>query len=143
MEKRKEIEISLRNLIIKLRSENISYGNIAKTVKLSRSTVQTIIRNYNNSGTIENKALSGTTKRLSRRDVSSMLKKVVKDSKISSRILAEHVPKPSNKIVNPRTRRNILRENGFKSRVVRKKPLISEKNSLLRLEFAQTHIVSG
>ena len=51
--------------------------------------------------------------------------------------------KCSNKIVNPKTIRNALHDNGFRSRLARKKPLISEKNRKLRLEFAYPHIDKG
>ena len=61
----KEIQISIRNLVIKLRQENKSYGEIAKAVSLSRSTAQTIVRNYNNTKSTENKSRSGRPKKLS------------------------------------------------------------------------------
>lgn len=143
MESRKEIQISVRNLIIKLRNENKSYGEIAKLVKLSRSTVQTIIRNHKNTDSTENKPRSGRPKKLSRRDVSSIVKKVNIDPKISAPKLADHIAQCSGKNVHPKTIIRALHENGFKSRVARKKPLISDKNRKLRLEFAETHVNKG
>lgn len=143
MKNRKEIHISVRNMVVNLRKENKSYGEIAKTVKLSRSTVQTIIRNYNNNNSTENKPRSGRPKKLSRGDVSSFIKVVNQDPKISAPKLAEHVEKCSNIIVTPRTIINALHDAGFNSRVARKKPLISTKNRKLRLEFAKAHLGKG
>lgn len=140
MEKRNEISISVRNLVINLRKEQKSYGEIAKTVNVSRSTVQTIIKNYNKKGNTENQPRSGRPKKLSRRDVSSILKEVSVDLKIIAPKLAEHIEKCFNKNVHPKTIQRALHENGFKSRVARKNPLISAKNRELRLEFAKTHI---
>lgn len=143
MGNRKEIQISVRNLVINLRKENKSYGEIAKIVKLSRSTVQTIIKNYNNTNSTENKPRSGRPKKLSRRDISCILKEVNRDPKISAPKLAQHIEQCSNINVHPRTVCNMLHNNGFKSRVARKKPLISAKNRKLRLEFAKKHIDKG
>ena len=67
MENRREIQTSVRNLVITLRNENKSCGEIAKIVNLSRSTVQTIVRNYNKNGSTENKTRTGRPKFLSRR----------------------------------------------------------------------------
>lgn len=140
MANRKEIQISVRNLVVSLRKEEKSYCEIAKMVKLSRATVQTIIRNYNNTNSTENKPRSGRPKKLSRRDVSSIIKEVNQDPKISAPKLAEHIEKRSNVIVHPRTIRNVLHDHGFKSRLARKKLLISAKNRKLRLDFAKTHL---
>lgn len=140
MANRKEIPIPVRNIVVKLRKEKKSYGEIAKIVKLPRATVQTIVKNYINNKSVENNPRSGRPKKLTRRDVSFILKEVNKDPKISAPKLAEHIEECSNIIVHPRTIRNALHENGFKSRVARKKPLISEKNRKLRLNFAKTHL---
>ena len=86
IENRKEIQVSVRNLVIKLRNENKSYGEIAKIVNLSRSTVQTIVRNYNKNGAIENTTRTGRRNLLSKRDVSCILKEVNRDPKIHTYI---------------------------------------------------------
>ena len=98
-------------------------------MNLSRSTVQTIVRNYNKNGTTENKTRKGRLKLLSRRDVSFIFKEVNRDPKISSPKLPEHIAKCYNKIVNQKTIRNALHYNGFRSRI--------------RLEFAHAHIDKG
>ena len=129
MENRKEIQLSVRNLVVKMRSENKSYGGIGKILKPSRSIVQTIIRNYEGTNSTENKPRSGRLRKLSRRDVSSILKEVNQEPKINAPKLAEYLERHSSVNVTPRTIINVLHDNGFRSRTASKKPLISEKKS--------------
>lgn len=60
---RKEISTDIRNLVVKYKNENKSFGEIAKLLNLSKSTVQTIFNNYKNNGTVENKIRSGRQKK--------------------------------------------------------------------------------
>ncbi|GBP03423.1 Transposable element Tcb1 transposase [Eumeta japonica] len=140
MEGRKQIPISVRNIVVSQRKEGKSYGEISKIVKISRATVQTILRNYRETNSTENKPRTGRPKKLSRHDVSSLLKEVKRDPKLSAPKLAEHLQNCCNVTVTSRTVINVLHDNGFKSRVARKKPLISAKNRKLRLEFARAHL---
>lgn len=61
---RKEISTDIRNLVVKYKNENKSFGEIAKLLNLSKSTVQTIFNNYKNNGTVENKIRSGRQKKV-------------------------------------------------------------------------------
>lgn len=143
MVNRRDIQQSVRNLVVDLRKENKSYGKIAKIVILSRSTVQTIVKNYQNTNSTENKPRSGRPKKLSRHDVSSVLKEVQKDQKISAPKLAEHLATCSNITVSSRTVIKVLRDSGIRRRTARKKPLISTMNRQLRLDFAKAHLQKG
>lgn len=143
MASRKEIATDIRNLLIKCRNERKSFGEIAKMANLSKSTVQTICKNFENTGTVENKPRSGRPKKLSRRDESFILKEVNENPKVNATMLAKQLAERSDTIVHPRTIQRSLNNNGFRSRTPRKKPLISEKNRKLRLEFAQQHLDKG
>ena len=127
MTSRKEISIDVRNLVVKHRNECKSYGEIAKLLNLSKSTVQTIFNNFENNGTVENKPRSGRPKKLNRRDVSFILKEVNKDPKINATKLATELETRSDITVHPRTIQRSLNNNGFHSRTPPRKPLISEK----------------
>lgn len=54
----------IRKLIIKLRSEEKSYKEIAKTIGVGRAVVQITLKNYNNTNTAENKHRSGRPNKL-------------------------------------------------------------------------------
>ena len=112
-------------------------------LNLSFASVQNIVRKYKNDNTIENKPRTGRPKKLSRRDVSHIMNEVVKNPRISAPNLAESIAKISGKRVHPKTVQRVIRNNGYRSRVPRKKPLISEKNRQLRLDFAKKYIDKG
>lgn len=143
MAPRKEISTDVRQLVVKYRNERKSFGEIAKLLNLSKSTVQTIFNNFENTNNFENKPRSGRPKKLSRRDVSFILKEVDNNPKVHATKLAQEVALRSNVIVHPRTVSRTLNNAGFNSRTPRKKPLISEKNRKLRLEFAEMYKDKG
>lgn len=68
----------MRNLVVKYRNENNSFGKISNLLNLSKATVQTIFNNFKNTGSVENESRSGRPKKLSRRDVSFIIKKMEK-----------------------------------------------------------------
>lgn len=78
MEIREDIQISVTNVIIKLRKENKSYGKNGNIFNLSRSNVQTVVRNYKENYTTEYKVRTGRPKILSRREVNCILKEIRK-----------------------------------------------------------------
>lgn len=143
MSSRKEVSVEIRKMVIKYRKEKKSYGEIAKMVNLSRATVQTIIKNYNETGSFSSKKRTGRPKKLSARDVRFILKEVSQNPRLSAPKLADHVAIVSQKAVHARTIQRVLCDNRLFSRTPRKKPLISEKNRRLRLEFAQAHVDKG
>ncbi|CAK9796240.1 Transposable element Tcb1 transposase [Anthophora quadrimaculata] len=139
MGKGKQIESSVKNLIIKHFEEGKSYRNIGKVLNLSCASVQNIIRKYKTYKTVENRPRTGRPKKLSRRDVSLILKEVEKNPKISAPKLAGSIAAVSGKHVHPKTVQRALRDKGYRSRVPRRKPLISDKNRRLRLDFAKKY----
>ena len=64
MHPRKEISTDLRNRVIQHRNEAKSLGEIAKILKLSKSSVQSICKKYEISGNVANKPRSGRPKKI-------------------------------------------------------------------------------
>lgn len=143
MSPRKEISTDLRKLVINYRNNNKSFGEIAKLLNLSKSTVQTIFHNFKTSSSVESKSRSGRPKKLNRRDVSYIHNAVGQNPKVHATNLAQELAERSNIVVHPRTICRALNNEGYHYRIPRKKPLISEKNRKLRLEFAKKHINKG
>lgn len=140
MKTRREISLGIRNLIVKLRYRGQSYGEIAKTVELSRASVQTVVKKFYTSGSVKSKQRSGRPKRLNNRDRRYILKKINSNPHISAPKLANKIENVSGKVVHPETVRKFLRSEGFHGRIPRKKPFISAQNIQKRLEFANTHL---
>lgn len=134
--KRKETGVEIRNLIVKLREDGKSYGEIAKTVKKCRATIQSIIKKYEETGNSCNQPRSGRPKVLNNREIRLLIKKVKKDPKKSAPTLAAELATETNKRVHAETVRRILRCNGFHGRTPRRKPLISKVNQQKRLTYA-------
>lgn len=84
--KKRETGVEIRNLIVQLREDGKSYGEIAKTVKKNRATVQSIIKKYRETGNISNKPRSGRPKVLSNRDIRLLIQKVKKIPKKALRL---------------------------------------------------------
>lgn len=139
-DKNREIPLPVRKIIIELWKKKISYRNIGKTVGKSHATIQYIINQYKATGSCKVRPRSGRPKKLTTREESSVVAKIRKNSKISAPKLAEEVREEFSKNVNPQTIRNCLHRAGYKGRVARRKPLISETNRKKRLEFAREHV---
>lgn len=129
----------MRKLIIRLRKENKSYGEIAKIVNMSRSSIQTVVKNYNKYQTTENRHRSGRPSKLTDRDKRDVIRIVTANPKTSAVDIAKYLEKLNEVSVHPETVRNVLRANDFHSRIPRKKPFISKVNMAKRLDFAKLH----
>lgn len=64
---------------------------------------------------------------------------MVKNPKVNTPKLAEHIAIASQRRIHSRTMQRNLNYNGFHSRTPHKQPLISENTWKLRLEFAKEH----
>lgn len=140
MSSRTEIPVAVRKLVIKHRNDKKTFGEITKLLNLRKATVQTIYKNFAESGSFDSKPRSGHPKKLTRRDISFIRNKVSQNPKVHATNLAQKLAERSEIVVHPRTITRTLNNEGFYSRTPRKKPLISEKTRALRLEFAKKHL---
>lgn len=137
--KRTEIPVEVRKNIIELSKKGFSLRKIGDIVRRSHASVQTVIRNYRNRGSVENKARCGRPPKLSDRERRHIIRKVNADPRITATELALDVANTSGNNVHPITVRRLLHNHGFESRTARKKPFISRVNEQKRLEFATLH----
>lgn len=138
-QKRKEVTVEIRKLILKLRIEGKSMAIIAETVGLVKSTVQTIIENFNNTGSYRSKSRFGRPTKLTERNRRRIICEVTAKPKISANILAENIYNTSQIRVHPETIRRCIRREGYHSRIPRRKPFISLVNKAKRLAFAKKY----
>lgn len=123
--------------IIGLREEGFTIREIATKTKIPKSTVGDFIKNYSTRNTFLRPRTNGRKKSLNNTDLKILEDKVKENPKLSAPKLTAILKEKTNKIVNPKTVKNGLKELGYKARVACKKPLLSKKNILARLSLTK------
>lgn len=141
---RKEIPIAIRDLVVRDwkgdENKKCSYKELSEKYKLPKPTVQTIIKNFRTTGSVENKPRSGRNPVLTQREVRQIVRQVKVTPTLTSPKLATGVKEMFGKQVSPKTIRRILNKENLKSRPAVQKPLISRKNAIKRMQFARKYI---
>lgn len=137
---RKETDITMRKLIIKLYSEGKSLREVGKIVGRTHCTIQKIINNYRYEGTISNRPGRGRKKLLSQIDDRFICRQVKINPAINMKDLTNEVSTRIRKNISVETVRRTLRKEGYNGRIARKKPFISKTNREKRVQFAKTFV---
>ncbi|GFW59676.1 transposable element Tc1 transposase [Trichonephila clavipes] len=138
--KSKVLDVNVKNRIIQLRNESLTYRAIGIQLNISLFTVRCVVKKFNETGSTENKVRSGRPGIFSAREKRSINKEVKKNPKISAPQLAKDVANTSHKTFSVQTIRNVLYEESYYGRAARKKPFISERNRRKRLDFAKSRV---
>lgn len=139
MAERQKVVKSLRESIVALHKQNCSIREIAATVKRSKSVVGRIVKVYKDSGRISSPFKKGRPRKTSSREDRVIQRMALKDRFETAAGISRKV-KDSNSInVSRKTVSRRLQEVGLFARRPVKKPLISKKNKISRLHFANKH----
>ena len=126
-----------RNLVVDLKNQEKSYRQIQKETGIPFTTVSLIVKKHNLIGTVASVAGRGrkckTTSAIDR----NIIINVKKNRFVSAAKLALEVQEDHNITVISQTIRNRIREQGYRGRVIRKKPFLTTKQMKRRLEFAK------
>lgn len=114
-------------------------SQIRKTLDLSKSTVQTIIRNFNTIGCFTNKARSGRPPKLNSQNQRNIRREVSKHLHTTAKALSDTVKTTCHINVHPETIRRCLKKAGLKAQIPKKKPFISNVNKQKRELFANKY----
>lgn len=120
MAKTKEISTDIRKLVIKLSSEGKSMAKVGEIVNLSKSTVQTVIRNYKNTKSFESLPRSGRPLKLDVRLRRNIVREVTENPMKSSVDLKKDLKRDYGVEVHPDTVRRCLKKAGLQSNIARK-----------------------
>lgn len=131
----KQISLDVRNLVVRDRQKGISFRKIAQKYSISIGAVQHIWKKYETRGIVRNLSGQGRHRKTSHRDDARIIRMAKQNPKISSREIMESM----NLNVDRRTIRRRLNESGLKSSLASKRPFISKRNKLKRLEFAKKY----
>lgn len=94
---------------------------------------------YGETGGLKSKHRSGRPTLLNEMSRRSIVRKIKENPKISAPKIANEIQRELSISVCDETIRNVLRKNGYHGRVPRRKPLISERNRIKRIQFARDH----
>lgn len=130
-----KIALQVRNLIVRDCEKGFSYRKIAKKFRVSFSAVRYIWKNYQQLGSVADKAGRGRKRLTTPRDDARIAREVHKNSKITSRAIKENLLLN----VSARTVRRRLQEQEFKNKFAVRRPWISKRNRVKRLQFAKKH----
>lgn len=136
----KELDVNVRNMIIQLRNEGLTYRAIGIKLNISLFTVRSVVKKFHATGSTENKVRTGRPRIFSAREKRDIIKEVQKNPKISALQLTKEIANTSHKTFSVQTIRNVLHEGSYYGRAARKKPFISEINRRKRLDFAKSHV---
>lgn len=139
MKKRREHSIETRGKIQILSEEGYTHREIAKRLKIPRTSVTSILRRYREVGTNETKKRSGRPRCTS----TSEDKHIIVMSKRNRRLPATAIKEDLNKTrkcpLSVDTVKRRLRDAGLYGRVACRKPLLRNVNKVKRLQWAKKH----
>ncbi|KAF2900241.1 hypothetical protein ILUMI_05950 [Ignelater luminosus] len=105
----------------------------------SRSTIQSLIDRYSETGRFYSKPRRGRPRKVNLRTVNSILKKIKGNPRLSTSKLAAELQHSLGVNISESTVRNVLRKEGYHGRTARRKYWISNINKVNRLEFAKKY----
>ena len=123
---------------VDLHKPGSSLGAISKSLKVPRSSVQTIVRKYKHHGTTQPSYRSGRRSILSPRDEHTLVWKVQINPRTTAKDLVKMLEETGTKVSISTVKRVLYRHN-LKGRSARKKPLLQNHHKKARLRFATAH----
>ena len=125
--------------VVVLHEEGYSCNMIALRLKVARCTVQQIVKKHKETSSVEDRKGRGRKRITTCREDRLIVKESLKARKKTSRILANELRNDHNIKVSSRTVRRRLLASGLKYCRSKKKPLLSAKARVKRLDWGKQH----
>ncbi len=109
----KELSEDLKKIIVGLHKDGVGYKKIAKTLKLSCSTVAKTIQRFNRTGSTQNRPLHGRPKKLSARAQHHIQRLCLGNRRMSAASIAAEIEGVGGQLVSAQTIRRTLRQIGL------------------------------
>ena len=129
MGKKRELTPEERNILIEMRSKNMSYRAIAAATGIPHTTIQSVIKRFTDSGTVISTPRNGRSPILSPRGLRKLKIIVTKNRRATLNEIRERLQ--SN--ISTKTIGRMLTQLGYRSRKAARKSFISKKNAKRRL----------
>jgi transposase len=127
----------IRSRIIELVGQGRSIRNVADALGIPKSTVHDIVTLHRQSGSVHPRPRCGRKPLVTERLTRLVVRMVKRDRAIAATTVAQRLAEDHSVEVTPQTVRNLLRRNGYASRVARRKPFLSCTHMARRLQFAR------
>ncbi len=133
----KELSEDLKKRIVALHKDGVGYKKIAKTLKLSCSTVAKTIQRFNRTGSTQNRPRHGRPKKLSARAQRHIQRLCLGNRRMSAASIAAEVEGVGGQPVSAQTIRRTLHQIGLHGCCPRRKPLLKMMHKKARKQFAE------
>lgn len=141
-DKRIKISQDQRSLALFLRTENgDSYRDIADKCRISKSSAERIVREFQGSTNRSEGGKIGRPRKLTERNVRLMLRTLKEQRSKGKNVTVKSLVQESGltlKMASRRTFSRVLNEHGFHHLQARKKGLVSDKDRKKRMKFARS-----
>jgi transposase len=139
MPKTRDTTVTERSAIIALHEEGVSLTNLASRYHVDRRTIMRICSRYQRTSSFSNMPRSGRYKATTKREDRMMHRLQRKTPMASSSCVSSYLYDQTGKSVSAVTVRRRLLAMGLRSRIAKRKPLISAVNKRKRLQWAKAH----
>ena len=129
----------LKGQIVILRKEGISYGCIAKKIKVPKSTVIDVWKKYLKSGSTDDKPRTGRPSSTTSRQDRVLTRMSLQDRYLTAPQLRLAWKETCDISVSTSTVKSRLASAGLNGRIARRKPLLTAHHRQLRLQFAKKY----
>ncbi len=133
----KELSEDLKKRIVALHKDGVGYKKIAKTLKLSCSTVAKTIQWFNRTGSTQNRPRHGRPKKLSAHAQRHIQRLCLGNRHMSAASIAAEVEGVGGQPVSAQTIRCTLHQIGLHGCCPRRKPLLKIMHKKARKQFAE------
>ena len=140
MANRQKVDKNLRVTVVKLHKQNVSIREIAERVNRSKSVIGRIVKTYKDTGRVLSQNKMGRPRKTSARQDRAIQRIALRDRFTTAAQISRDLQGANTLDVSRCTVSRRLQEIGLLARRPRKKPLISRKNKLARLQFANKHV---
>ncbi|KAG2457243.1 TC1A transposase, partial [Polypterus senegalus] len=137
--KSKELSVDLRDRIVSRHKSGEGYRKISAALKVPKSTVASITRKWKKFETTRTVPRAGRPSKLSNLGIMALVREVTKNPMVT---LSE-LQRSSVERGEPSRRTTIsaaIHQSGLYGRVARRKPLLSKRHMVARLEFTKRHL---
>lgn len=134
--KTRQLTTEEKGLIVGMHEAKMSGADIARNMGMPKTTVYTILKNFQLRGTVVSPKPTGRPQKLTPRDKREIVKLLSKNRSMSlAQITREMTVK-----VSYNTVRKAIRSLGYNNRIAAKKPFLSVGHKITRLQFAREHV---